>query len=74
MCGGGRRNASLLEAIRLRADVVVEPAEHVGWRGDAIEAECFAFLAARRLAGLPISFPTTSGVSRAMVGGLVHLN
>ncbi len=74
VCGGGRRNASLLEAIRLRADVVVEPAEHVGWRGDAIEAECFAFLAARKLAGLPISFPTTSGVSRAMVGGVVHMN
>ena len=41
----------------------------VGWRGDAIEAECFAFLAVRVLRGLPISFPTTTGVPQPMTGG-----
>lgn len=72
VCGGGRRNLSLLKAIRLRANVDVQAAESVVWRGDAIEAECFAFLAVRRLAELPISFPTTSGVSSATIGGLLH--
>jgi anhydro-N-acetylmuramic acid kinase len=43
----------------------------VGWRGDAIEAECFAFLAARVIRGLPISFPTTTGAPRPLQGGRV---
>ena len=31
-------------------------ADDLGRRGDLLEAECFAFLAARRLANLPGSF------------------
>jgi anhydro-N-acetylmuramic acid kinase len=46
-------------------------AEAVGWRGDAIEAEAFAYLAARTLAGLPISFPGTTGVAAPMTGGRI---
>lgn len=72
VCGGGRRNPSLLNAISHRAGVITDVAENVGWRGDAIEAECFAFLAARRLAGLPISYPGTTGVSEAISGGVIH--
>ena len=41
----------------------------MGWRGDAIEAECFAFLAVRDLRDLPISFPSTTGVPAPMTGG-----
>jgi anhydro-N-acetylmuramic acid kinase len=69
VCGGGRRNPAIMKMLPIRADVDVVPAEAVGWRGDAIEAECFAFLAVRVLRGLPISFPTTTGVSQAMTGG-----
>ena len=71
VCGGGRRNPALMDAIRLRARVQVVPAEAAGWRGDAIEAECFAFLAVRTLQGLPINFPSTTGVPAAMPGGRV---
>lgn len=39
-----------------RAKVELVPVETLGWRGDAVEAECFAFLAVRVLRGLPISF------------------
>jgi anhydro-N-acetylmuramic acid kinase len=46
-------------------------AEAVGWRGDAIEAEAFAYLAARSLKGLPISFPGTTGVAAPMTGGRI---
>ena len=35
----------------------VEPVEAAGWNGDALEAQCFAFLAARVSAGLPLTFP-----------------
>lgn len=71
VCGGGRRNPAIMAALPKRAGVEVLPAEAVGWRGDAIEAECFAFLAVRVLRGLPISFPTTTGVPEPMTGGLL---
>ena len=69
VCGGGRHNPTLMEAIVQACDSRVRTAEAVGWRGDSIEAEAFAFLAARTVAGLPISFPGTTGVPRPMAGG-----
>jgi anhydro-N-acetylmuramic acid kinase len=71
VCGGGRRNPALMAAIRARAGVDVRSAEDVGWRGDSIEAEAFAYLAARTARGLPISFPGTTGVTRPMTGGVI---
>jgi len=69
VCGGGRRNPAIMAMLAARAGVEAVPAEAVGWRGDAIEAECFAFLAVRVQRGLPISFPTTTGVAAPMTGG-----
>jgi anhydro-N-acetylmuramic acid kinase len=71
VCGGGRHNPAIMAMLKTRARVDAVPAEAVGWRGDAIEAECFAFLAVRALRGLPISFPTTTGVPVAMTGGRI---
>jgi anhydro-N-acetylmuramic acid kinase len=69
VCGGGRHNPVIMEMLKSRAGVEAVPAEAVGWRGDAIEAECFAFLAVRVLRGMPISFPTPTGAPRPMTGG-----
>ena len=69
--GGGRRNPALMDAIRERLPVPVLSAEDVHWRGDAIEAEAFAYLAARCLMGLPISFPGVTGVPEPMTGGRI---
>jgi anhydro-N-acetylmuramic acid kinase len=44
----------------------------VGWDGDALEAQAFAYLAVRSLRGLPLSLPTTTGVSRPLTGGRLH--
>ena len=41
----------------------------VHFRGDFVEAECFAFLAVRSVLGLPISYPLTTGVAVPMSGG-----
>ncbi|MBD7940318.1 anhydro-N-acetylmuramic acid kinase [Brevundimonas guildfordensis] len=71
VCGGGRHNPVLLAAIRERVGVPVATAEDKGWRGDSIEAEAFAFLAARCRLGLPISFPGTTGVAAPMTGGRI---
>ncbi len=69
--GGGRHNPTLMAALR-RLLGRVEPVEAVGWRGDAIEAEAFAFLAVRSLRGLPLSLPSTTGVASAVTGGRLH--
>jgi anhydro-N-acetylmuramic acid kinase len=69
--GGGRLNPVLMAAITARAGVPVTTAETLGWRGDSIEAEAFAYLAARTQRGLPISFPGTTGVVAPMTGGRI---
>lgn len=69
VCGGGRHNPTIMAMLGTRARVEAVPAEAVGWRGDAIEAECFALLAVRVMRGLPISFPTTTGAPRPLTGG-----
>jgi anhydro-N-acetylmuramic acid kinase len=71
VCGGGRLNPALMDAIRARLPAPVETAEAVGWRGDSIEAEAFAYLAARTARGLPISWPGTTGVPAPLTGGRI---
>lgn len=71
ICGGGRRNPVLLAMIERYASVQVDRAEVAGWEGDATEAQCFAYLAMRRLRGLAVSYPGTTGVGTPMVAGRV---
>jgi len=70
-CGGGRLNAALLAMIESAAGLPVAPAEAVGWRGGLIEAEAFAYLAARTATGRPITFPGTTGVDAPLTGGRI---
>lgn len=72
VCGGGRHNATLMRELRARVNVDVLSAEDAGWRGDFIEAEAFAYLAARSVYGLPLSLPTTTGVPQPITGGKQH--
>jgi anhydro-N-acetylmuramic acid kinase len=67
--GGGRHNPAIMAAVRTRLGVPVDPVENQGWDGDALEAQCFGFLAARTRAGLPLSFPGTTGAPHPLPGG-----
>ncbi len=69
--GGGRRNPVLMAMLAERLECTVEPIEAVGADGDALEAQCFAYLAVRVLRGLPISFPGTTGVPHPVCGGRI---
>lgn len=71
VCGGGRRNASIMRELKKRLGHEVIKAEKLGWRGDDIEAECFAYLAMRRTLDLPISFPNTTKAPKPMTGGTI---
>ncbi|MAC90168.1 MULTISPECIES: anhydro-N-acetylmuramic acid kinase [Maricaulis] len=67
--GGGRHNPSLMSMLAACLGLEPEPVEAVGWRGDLLEAEAFAWLAARVEAGLPTSLPSTTGASEPVSGG-----
>jgi anhydro-N-acetylmuramic acid kinase len=67
--GGGARNPTLLKAIGEETRGNVMTADSLGWNGDALEAQAFAFLAVRSLRGLPITFPGTTGAPRPLTGG-----
>jgi anhydro-N-acetylmuramic acid kinase len=71
VCGGGRKNKVLMAGLAARFAAPVEPVEAVGWDGDALEAQCFAYLAVRSLRGLPLSLPTTTGVAAPTSGGVL---
>ncbi len=72
VCGGGRHNATLMAMLADRLAVPVEPADLVGWDGDALEAQAFGYLAVRSRLGLPLSLPATTGVPLPMRGGVFH--
>lgn len=71
ICGGGRRNKTIMSALAAEVQNAVVPAEAVGLDGDAIEAEAWGYLAVRSLMKLPISFPGTTGVAKPMTGGVL---
>jgi anhydro-N-acetylmuramic acid kinase len=66
--GGGRHNPVMMQMLQAGLDCPVRPVEDAGLDGDMLEAQAFAFLAARVARGLSTSAPGTTGVT-ALVGG-----
>ena len=74
VCGGGRKNPHIVADLRAGAEktgAAVILAEDAGLDGDATEAEAWAYLAVRSMAGLPLTFPTTTGCHEAVSGGVL---
>jgi anhydro-N-acetylmuramic acid kinase len=69
LCGGGAHNLTLRWDLMQRLPCGLILAEAIGWSTDAMEAQAFAYLAVRSLKGLPITFPTTTGVRDPLPGG-----
>tara|TARA_B100000029_G_scaffold59956_1_gene53895 strand:+ start:223 stop:1353 length:1131 start_codon:yes stop_codon:yes gene_type:complete len=70
--GGGRHNPEMMSALTQQVGAPVAPVESVGWDGNTLEAEAFAFLAVRSVKGWPNSWLNTTGVPRPCVGGVLH--
>ena len=70
--GGGRHNPTLMKALSAVLNAPVATVEDVGWDGDALEAQAFAFLAVRAINGQPLSLPAITGAREATLGGCVH--
>jgi anhydro-N-acetylmuramic acid kinase len=71
VAGGGANNPALMKSIAADASAPVTPAADLGWSPDFLEAEAFAYLAARSLRRLPLTFPSTTGVPTPMTGGVL---
>ena len=71
--GGGRKNNTIVNEINLETKIPCKNIDDYNLRGDAIEAEAFAFLAVRSLNDLPLSFPSTTGVNHPVTGGVTSL-
>ncbi len=69
--GGGRHNHFLLETLQQAVAAPVVTGESVGLHSDFVEAEAFAYLAARSVKGLALSLPTTTGVPTPLTGGKI---
>lgn len=72
VCGGGRLNPVLMDMLEAEMGVPVDPVEAVGWDGDALEAQAFAYLAVRSLRALPYTFPETTGGPAPNGGGRLY--
>lgn len=71
VCGGGRKNRTLMSMIAANVSSALVPAEALGLDGDFIEAEAWAYLAVRSALQLPITFPETTGAPAPMTGGVL---
>ncbi len=71
MCGGGRKNESLVKQIKLNSkkNLFFFNAEDFEFNGDFVESQAFAYLAIRAVLSLPISFPSTTGCFSPCSGG-----
>lgn len=67
--GGGAKNPVMMQHLRDASSIEPQIASALGWDDVFIEANAFAYLAARHLHGLPISFPGTTSVFQPLCGG-----
>ena len=73
LCGGGRKNNFLVKKLK-EEKYVIKLIDEYGVDGDFIESQAFAYLAIRSYLNLPISFPSTTGVSKPCTGGIIINN
>ena len=67
--GGGYKNLHLMKRLKDRLKLNILNEEQLGIEFDYIEAELIAYLSARSIYNLPITFPSTTGVPKPLSGG-----
>ena len=70
--GGGYRNTHLINRLKEKLNLEFFDERQLGIDFDYIESELIAYLSARSIYNLPITFPSTTGVSKPLSGGKVY--
>jgi len=72
IAGGGAKNAFLLSTLSARMPAVnFCTMEDVGWNSQALESQAFGYFAWMALAGIPLTFPSTTGAAEAVICGKI---
>ena len=71
VCGGGQHNKALMKFLKQQLNCKVSLSKEINMNGDYVEANLIAFLGMRYLKKLPITFPNTTGISKASPGGKI---
>lgn len=76
VCGGGRKNKTLLNAIidKLPKNLSLKFIDDFNINGDFVESQAFGYLAIRSLKKLPITFPNTTNCKIPSTGGEIIEN
>ena len=76
ICGGGRKNLTLIKIIKKRTykNLLIQNIDDYEINGDYIESQAFAYLAIRSFLKLPLSFPSTTGCKEPVTGGVIVKN
>ena len=76
VCGGGRKNLSLIKSIRKRLpkNISLKVIDDYKIDGDFIESQAFAYLAIRSMLKKEISYPKTTNVQNPCTGGILVKN
>ncbi len=69
--GGGAYNPTMVKYLKQHLTAPVKTADEIGWDAMCLDAQSFAFLAVRCLFGLPLTYPTTTGVEFPLSGGKI---
>ena len=75
LTGGGRKNLFLLNILKKiynKKGIDILPVDNLNFNGDLLEAQAFAYLAIRCVRKLPLSLPTTTGVKKPTLGGIIY--
>mgnify|MGYP001996045567 CR=1 FL=1 len=70
--GGGYRNIHLINRLKDRLKINIFNEKQLGINFDYIEAELIAYLSARSIYNLPLTFPSTTGVLKPLSGGKLY--
>lgn len=80
LSGGGRLNKTIVSELHQALGISpnanenrIIKSEDLAISGDAVEAEAWGYLAIRSVKGLPLTYPTTTGVSGECIGGVVQM-
>ena len=77
MCGGGRKNKTLvnnIDQLMNNKELSIKNIDEFEINGDFVESQAFAYLAIRCFLNLPVSFPNTTRCTKPSPGGEVIKN
>ena len=72
LTGGGRKNKFISNKLKEITKLQIINIDDLGFDGDLLESQAFAYLSVRSVKKLPLSIYSTTGVKKPVSGGILH--